>query len=163
MNMLVKFEQMLTRILVGIIALCFLCIIILIITLVILRYGFNATIIGANEFVVILFIYTSALGAAIILGKKEHIAITYFIDKLPTSARKVVDVINYLLIALLNGVMIWYSFHWIKTTGSYLTAVLRIQQAYAQIIVPVGCCIAILYCLYHIILTIYPPNTERLQ
>ena len=98
MNWLLKFGDVLTRILVGIIAFCFLAIVILIITLVVLRYGFNETIIGANEFVVILFIYTSAIGAAIVLGKKEHIAITYFVDKLPPSIRKVVDIINYLLI-----------------------------------------------------------------
>jgi TRAP-type C4-dicarboxylate transport system permease small subunit len=163
MNWLLKFGDVLTRILVGIIAFCFLAIVILIITLVVLRYGFNETIIGANEFVVILFIYTSAIGAAIVLGKKEHISITYFVDKLPPSIRKVVDIINYLLIALLNGVMIWYSFHWIDTTGSYLTAVLQIKQAYAQIVVPLGCGITILYCFYHIILTFHHPKIESLN
>ncbi len=154
MKWLIETEKVLTRILVGIISFCFFGIITLIITLVILRYGFNTTIVGANEFVVILFIYTSALGAAIIIGKKEHIAITYFSDKLPLSLRKAVDINNLILIAFLNGVMIWYSIQWISITGEYLTAVLRIQQAYAQIIIPIGCGIAILYCIYHIILTL---------
>jgi TRAP-type C4-dicarboxylate transport system permease small subunit len=163
MDWLIKTEQALTRLLVGILAISFLCIVILIITLVILRYGFNTTIIGANEFVVILFIYTSALGAAIVLGKKEHIAITYFIDKLSPSVRNVVDTINYLLIAFLNIVMIWYSINWIDVTGSYLTAVLQIKQVYAQLIVPLGCGVAIFYCFYHIILIYYPRRTERLQ
>ncbi|MFC2135793.1 TRAP transporter small permease [Bacteroidota bacterium] len=163
MNWFSKFEKVVTKILLGIIAFCFLCIVILIITLVILRYGFNSTIVGANEFVVILFIYTSAIGAAVVLGKKEHIAITYFIDKLPPLTRKIVDTINYLLIAILNGAMIWYSFHWINITGGYLTAVLQIEQIYAQIIVPVGCGITILYCCYHIILTLFPIKAERLQ
>jgi TRAP-type C4-dicarboxylate transport system permease small subunit len=152
MNWLIKTEKVFTRILAGIISFCFLCIITLVITLVILRYGLNTTIIGANEFVVILFIYTSAIGAAIIIGEKEHIAINYFIDKLPVSIRKAVDINNLILIAFLNGVMIWYSIRWIRITGEYLTAVLRIQQAYAQIIIPVGCGIAIFYCINHIIL-----------
>jgi len=156
MNWIIKTEKTLTRILEGLIAFCLLCIVVLIMTLVILRYGFNTTIIGANEFVVILFIYTSALGAAIVIGKKGHIAITYFIDKLPSSLRKIIDIINFLLIAFINGVMIWYSIQWINITGNYLTAVLKIQQAYAQIIVPIGCSIAILYCFYHIILTFNP-------
>ncbi len=163
MDWLIKTGQMLTRILVGIIAFCFLGIVILIVTLVILRYGFNSTIIGANEFVVILFIYTSALGAAIVIGKKEHIAITYFIDKLPKSFRKTIDVINFLLIALLNGVIIWYSIRWINITGDYLTAVLQIKQVFAQIVVPIGCGIAILYCMYHIILTFNSSKAERLN
>ena len=156
MDWLASIERIFTRLLTVIIALCFFCIIALIVTLVILRYFFNSTIVGANELVVVLFIYTSAIGAAVVLGKKEHIAITYFIDKLSPGLRKIVDVFNFLLIAFINGVMIWYSFPWIERTGSYLTAVLRIQQAYIQIIVPIGCSLAILYCLYHIAVTLTP-------
>ncbi|UCH63880.1 MAG: TRAP transporter small permease [Fidelibacterota bacterium] len=154
-----RIEYILTRILEGIIVLCFIVIFVLIIALVILRYGFNTTIIGGNEFVVMLFIYTSALGAAVIVGKREHIAITWFIDKLPSAPRKVVDIINFLSIAFINAVMIVFSIHWINTTGDYLTAVLRIPQLYAQIIVPVGCGVAVLYCLYQILLILSPRET----
>ena len=160
MDWMVKTEKTITRILVGFIAFCLFSIVLLIMTLVILRYGFNSTIIGANEFVVILFIYTSAIGAAVVIGKKEHISITYFADKLPQSAKRIIDIINYLMIASLNGVIILYGIRWINITGHYLTAVLRIQQLYAQIIVPIGCSIAILYCFYHIILIISPQRTE---
>jgi TRAP-type C4-dicarboxylate transport system permease small subunit len=160
MDWMVKTEKILSRILVGFIAFCLFSIVLLIMTLVVLRYGFNSTIIGANEFVVILFIYTSAIGAAVVIGQKEHIAITYFVDKLPLPVRRIIDIINYLMIACLNGVLILYGIRWIDITGNYLTAVLRIQQLYAQIIVPIGCSMAIVYCLYHIILTISPPKTE---
>lgn len=160
MNWIHKSEKLLTKILLGLIAFCLLSIVLLVMTLVILRYGFNSTIVGANEFIVILFIYASAIGAAVVIGKKEHIAITYFIDKLPSGPRKYVDVLNYTLIGFLNGVMIWYGIRWIEVTGSYLTAVLKIHQVYAQIVVPLGCGIAILYCLHHIILTIVPGTTD---
>ena len=155
MKLPARIEQGFTYLLQGIIGLCFFCIFMLIIVLVILRYGFNSTIIGGNEFVVLLFIYTSSLGAAVIVGKKEHIAITWFIDKLPESLRNVVDIINYLLIAFINGIMILYSIQWISKTGNYLTAILRIPQLYAQVIVPIGCSVAILYCLYHVALVLY--------
>ena len=160
MDWIGKTEKLLSKILLGFIAVCLLTIVLLVMTLVILRYGFNSTIIGANEFVVILFIYSSAIGAAVVVGRKEHIAITYFIDKLPPPIRRIVDIINFLLIGLLNGVIIWYGMRWINITGSYLTAVLKIHQVYAQIIVPIGCSIAILYCIYHIILIINPKKTE---
>ena len=103
----------------------------------------------------------SAIGAAVVLGSKEHIAITYFIDKLPASARRIVDIINYILIAFLNGVIIWYGMKWINITGSYLTAVLKIHQVYGQFVVPVGCSIAILYCFYHIVLIINPEAAKN--
>ena len=160
MDWIVRTEKLLSRILVGFIALCLLGIVLLVMTLVVLRYGFNSTIIGANEFIVILFMYSSAIGAAVVLGQKEHIAITYFIDKLPPSIRRFVDILNYILIAFLNGAIIWYGLRWINITGSYLTAVLKIHQVYAQIVVPVGCSIAILYCLYHIILKIKPEMNQ---
>jgi C4-dicarboxylate transporter DctQ subunit len=162
MDWMIKTEKLLSRMLVGLIAFCLIGIVLLVIILVILRYGFNATIIGANELVVILFIYTSAIGAAVIIGNKEHISITYFIDKLPPTARKIVDIINFLLIALLNGVIVWYAIRWINITGGYLTAVLRIQQVWAQIVVPIGCSIAILYCIFHIIIRINPQKTKNL-
>ena len=57
--------------------------------------------------------------------------------------------------------MIWYSIRWIEITGGYLTAVMRIQQAYAQTIVPIGCGLAILYCIYHIILTLKSDKKNR--
>ena len=160
MDWIIKTEKLLSRILMGLIAFCLLSIVLLVMTLVVLRYGFNSTIIGANEFIVILFMYASAIGAAVVIGQKEHIAITYFIDKLPPSIRRVVDIVNYILIALLNGIIIWYGMRWINITGSYLTAVLKIHQVYAQLVVPIGCSIAILYCINHIILTIHPKTTQ---
>ena len=162
MDWIIKIEKLLSRILMGFIAFCLLSIVLLVMTLVVLRYGFNSTIIGANEFIVILFMYSSAIGAAVVVGQKEHIAITYFIDKLAPSIRRIVDIVNHLLIAFLNGVIIWYGMRWIDITGSYLTAVLKIHQVYAQLVVPIGCSIAILYCINHIILTIHPKTTESL-
>jgi TRAP-type C4-dicarboxylate transport system permease small subunit len=127
---------------------------------VFLRYSFNTTIVGGNELVVILFIYTSAIGAAVIVGKKEHIAITYFIDKLPLRLNKLIYVFNFLMIAFLNGAMIIYSIPWISKTGGYLTAVLGIPRVYLQIVVPISCGIAILYCLFQIILLLTTRKAE---
>ncbi|MBC8401055.1 MAG: TRAP transporter small permease [Candidatus Marinimicrobia bacterium] len=154
MKWLIKSEWIFTRLMEFIISFLFFNIIMMVITLVVLRYGFNTTIVGGNELVVILFIYTSAIGAAVIVGKKEHIAITYFVDKLSPFPKKLVDIFNLLMIVLLNGAMIVYSIPWISKTGNYLTAVLGIPQIFSQIIVPIGCGMAILYCLYHIVLVL---------
>lgn len=159
MKWVVKSERILNRLLGYILSLLFFGIVILVITLVFLRYGFNTTIVGGNELVVILFMYTSAIGAAVIVGKKEHIAITYFIDKLPPQLNRSIHVFNLLMIAFLNGVMIKYSIPWIGKTGGYLTAVLGIPRIYLQIVVPISCGIAILYCLFQITLLLYPKKT----
>lgn len=125
------------------------------ITLVIMRYGFNAAIIGGNEAMNYLFIYTTALGAAVSIGNAEHIKITFLVDKLKARSRKLVNIINYLLIAFINGVMVWYSLPWIRSTGDFESPVLRIPNWMVQISIPVGCSLVILYCLNHILLEIF--------
>ncbi len=156
---MIKSEQALTRYLGYILGILFFFIIFLVIALVFLRYGFNTTIVGGNELVVILFIYTSALGAAAVVGRDEHIAITFFVDKLPGKLKKAVDILKLLLIAFLNGAMIKYSIPWISKTGGYTTAVLGIPRYYLQIIIPISCAIAVIYCLFQIIVRIHQKAT----
>lgn len=142
-----RFQRILLIMLHGIITGFFSIILMLTILLVILRYGFNTAIIGGNEAMEYLFIYTTAIGAAVALGKREHIKITYFVDKLPLAVKGVVNVLDLILIGFINGVMIWYSIPWIKSVGSFESPVLRIPNMIVQASVPIGCSLVILYCL----------------
>jgi TRAP-type C4-dicarboxylate transport system permease small subunit len=148
---LYQLEKFVSRLLEGVITVFFFIILIITITLVIMRYGFNAAIIGGNEAMNYLFIYTTALGAAISIGSGEHIKITYFIDKLNPHSRKIFNILNYLLIAFFNCVMVWYSWPWIQGTGYFESPVMRIPSWTVQISVPIGCSLVVLYCLNHII------------
>jgi TRAP-type C4-dicarboxylate transport system permease small subunit len=148
-----------THVLEWLVTLCFFVILMLTIILVVLRYGFNEAIIGGSELVEYLFIYTTAIGAAAALGRRQHIKITWFIDKLAPVYRKVVDVLGFLLIALINVVMICYSVPWIRTVGSFESPVLRLPNRLIQISIPIGCGLAILYCLYHILIAIVGGNS----
>ena len=148
-----------THVLEWLVTLCFFVILMLTIILVILRYGFNEAIIGGSELVEYLFIYTTAIGAAAALGRREHIKITWFIDKLAPVYRKIVDILGFLLIALINVVMIYYSIPWIRTVGSFESPVLRLPNRLIQISIPIGCGLVILYCLYHILIVIVGGNT----
>jgi TRAP-type C4-dicarboxylate transport system permease small subunit len=154
-NRLYQVEQFVTRLLEWVITFFFFIILSLTITLVIMRYGFNASIIGGNEAMNYLFIYTTALGAAVAIGNGEHIKITFLVDKLKARSRKIVNIVNYLFVGFINGVMIWYSLPWIRGTGYFESPVLRIPNWIVQISVPVGCSLVILYCLNHIILEIF--------
>ena len=144
-----------TDVLEWFITLCFFVILMLTIILVILRYGFNEAIIGGNELMEYLFIYTTAIGAAAALGRREHIKITWFVDKLTPVHRKLADILGFLLIALVNAVMIYYSIPWIRSVGGFESPVLRLPNRLIQIIVPIGCGLVILYCLYHIVVVVW--------
>jgi TRAP-type C4-dicarboxylate transport system permease small subunit len=132
----------------------FFVILMLTIILVVLRYGFNESIIGGNEIMEYLFIYTTAIGAAVALGRREHIKIAWFVDKLSRRARRFVDVVGFLLIAFINGVMIYYSIPWVRSVGDFESPILRLPNRTIQIIIPIGCVLVILYCFYHILVKI---------
>jgi TRAP-type C4-dicarboxylate transport system permease small subunit len=150
---LMKWEKRLDRVLETLVTLMFFSILMLTILLVIMRYGFNSSIIGGNEAMNYLFIYTTALGAAVSLGQGTHIKISFVVDHLPDRARRVVDMIGYGLIAFINAVMIYYSIPWIRSAGYFESPVLRIPNWIVQVSVPLGCSLVILYCLNHLVLT----------
>ena len=65
----------LARLLEDLLGYVFLVITLAVVVLVVLRYFFLTTIVGGQEFTLFCFIYTSAIGAAVLLYKGEHIAI----------------------------------------------------------------------------------------
>jgi len=154
LDRLCRWERRLTQLLEVLVTFFFFIILMLTITLVILRYGFNAAIIGGNEAMNYLFIYTTALGAAVSISNREHIKITFFIDRLKARSRKLIDIIDYLLIGFINAVMLGYSMAWIRSTGYFESPVLRIPNWTVQVSVPIGCGLVVLYCLNHVLFEI---------
>jgi TRAP-type C4-dicarboxylate transport system permease small subunit len=118
------------------------------IVLVVLRYFFQTTIVGGQEFTVFCFIYTTALGAAVLLARGDHITISVFLDQLPPGGRRWLRRINHLLVALLNGVMVVLSVPWIRSIGDFPSPVLRIPQGIILLSLPLGCALVTLYALW---------------
>ena len=144
-------DRKLTSVLEMLLALCLLLMLLTILLLVLLRYAFNVGIVGANEMVTILFVYTTAIGSAIAVGKKEHVAVEFLIEKLPTSWKTSADIFGYAGVALLNGTMLWHSLRWIYVTGDYLMPATQLPRFYAQASVPIGCGLAVLYAVVRIV------------
>jgi len=140
-------ERMIARVLEGILALCLLAIFLTVVTLVVTRYVFNAPLPGANEAITIVFIYTSSIGGALAAGRREHIAIPMAIERLSPPLLRWVDAMGLLLVALINAVMVWFSFHWISITGDYLMPSTGLPRMVAQLSIPIGCGLAAIYCI----------------
>jgi TRAP-type C4-dicarboxylate transport system permease small subunit len=154
-------EKILTRLLEGIVTVFFFIILVITVLFVVLRYGFNESIIGGDEAMEYLFIYTTAIGAAISLAHREHIKIDVLVERFPVILRKIVNSIGLLLVAFFNGVLIWLGLPWIKAVGSFESPVLRIPNRFIQMSVPIGCGLAIVYCCYHVLLNIFEKNPDR--
>ncbi|MGI9271844.1 MAG: TRAP transporter small permease [Woeseiaceae bacterium] len=115
--------------------------------LVVLRYAFSTTIIGGNEATVIAFIFTTALGASVAIARDEHIAIDYFVNKLPDGWQQKLLVLRLLLLVLINAAILYFAVEWIQRTGGFLMPTLGAPQMLAQISVPIGCALSIAYCI----------------
>jgi TRAP-type C4-dicarboxylate transport system permease small subunit len=149
---LTAWEKQLDRLLETIVTLMFVGILGLTVLLVVMRYGFNSSIIGDNEAMEYLFIYTTALGAAVSVGKGTHIRISFVADNLNEVPKRCVDTLGYLLIAFINAVMIYDSVPWIRSAGYFESPVMRIPNWMVQVSVPLGCGLVILYCLNHVVI-----------
>ena len=131
----------------GVVTVLFFLILSLTIVLVIMRYGFNSTIVGGSEAMNYLFIYTTALGVSVSIGKDSHIKISYFVDKISGKVRKIVNILNLILIGFINAVMAWHSIPWIVSAGYFESPVLRIPNWMVYVSVPLGCSLVVLYCI----------------
>jgi TRAP-type C4-dicarboxylate transport system permease small subunit len=151
MNRIGKAEKRISQLLEIIISLFFVIILATTIIMVILRYVFNTGIYGGNELISYLFVYTTALGAAVSIGKDEHIKITVIVDLFPKKFKKIIDSFTIFLVGLLNFFLIFLSVSWIKKVGSFESPTLRIPNAWVQFGVPLGCSMAVIFCLFRII------------
>ncbi len=125
---------------------CLLAMFALIVTQVTLRYGLSKSVGGANELATILFAYTSALGIAVGIAKREHMAISWFVERLGPRPRKAVDVIGLVLLAGVNIVIFCYSIKWIGMTGSRMISVLQVPRWTSQIAIPIGTGASAVFC-----------------
>jgi len=141
-----RLEQILVRVLEISFSVCFLIMFALVVTQVALRYGFNESIGGANELATILFAYTSALGIAVGIAKRDHMAISWFTVRLSPTSQKIIDVIGLTLLALINIVIFWYSLRWIGITGGRMISVLQVPRWTAQIAIPIGTGASVIFC-----------------
>ena len=141
-----RFEQMLIKVLVGAFSLCLILMFFLIVTQVALRYGLNRSVGGANELATILFAYTSALGIAVAVAQREHMAISWFFLRFPDKFRKIVDGIGLILLAAVNIIIFCYSIRWIGTTGDGMISVLQMPRWTSQIAIPIGTGASALFC-----------------
>jgi len=125
--------------------------VILIIVLVLLRYTVGRTITGGYEILRFSFIYTTFLGAAALLNRREHIGMEVMTKLLPRTAQKAVDVFVHLLILGFHIYLIVLSMEWIRVTGGTPSPELKLPMKFIQISLPIGCGLAAVYAINNVI------------
>jgi TRAP-type C4-dicarboxylate transport system permease small subunit len=153
MKRLAAFDAALTRLVENVMIVLFAIFLVIVVTKVLLR-PFNQAIFGVDELVKIAFLTTSALGGAVAIARREHIAITVFIEALPRQLTIGLYVLGLLLVAVMNAALVYLSFDWIAGPGDNLWQPFGMPQAYVFAVVPVACGLAVFFCLTRIALTL---------
>ncbi len=139
-------ERKLSALLEAVLSLALFLIFAMIAALVILRYFFGAGVVGANEGATIVFVYASSLGAALAVGRDEHIRVGYLPERFGERVCRAAHTASLILVGILNIVLVERGIEWIRVTGGYLMPATQLPRLAAQISVPLGCGIAALYC-----------------
>jgi TRAP-type C4-dicarboxylate transport system permease small subunit len=154
MDLLEKINAGLTRVLDWFLIVTFAVFLTIVFLLVVMRYGFSYGITGSNEFVVICFIYTSAIGMAVGVTRHEHIAITVIIDLLPRTVKLAAYVLGLACIAVINAVLAWLSIDWMSKAGHYPWQPFEMPQMFVHMAIFIGCGLCVFYCFVKSILAI---------
>ena len=117
---------------------------------VIARYFFSYSSTAFEEFLTIAFVETVFFGAALSIREKQHISITYLIDK-SRKHRAIWDIVDNVIVALVNAGMLYYSIVWIQKIGHIISPASGLKMGIYYIAVPITSALAIFYCIIEIL------------
>lgn len=150
---LVAFDKLLVQLLETLMVILFGVFLVIVLAKVTMR-PFDAAIYGVDEMVKIAFLTTSAIGGAVAISKREHIAITLFVDAMPFAIKMAVYVCGLALVALINGILVYLSFDWIAGPGRNIWQPFGMSQSYVFVVVPICCSLAVVFCALKAVLTL---------
>lgn len=114
------------------------CMTILIIICIFLRYIFGITFIWAEELITFIFIGTTFFGAVLCIRDDEHISISFLVDSLPPKFKKAFYVANTLITIAVLVILFVVSIGWIGIGGDKITNGLRIQIIWFYLFIPIS-------------------------
>lgn len=137
--------RMLDRLIDFVVTMIFSGMVVLIILLVVMRYVFNSTIVGGYETLRFAFIYTTFLGAAVLVSRGGHIGMDLILKHFPPSLQRATKALEQLLISALHIYLLIISLHWIQVTGRFPSEELKMPMKFVQISIPIACGMTALY------------------
>ena len=105
---------------------------------VIMRYFFNITYTLLEELLTLIFTFTTFWGSGICILSDEHITIDYFYLKINPDIRKYLNIFNYVVVLIVNTVVFYYCFNWIRVAGRMVSNGMRIQYYYIYSIMQIA-------------------------
>ncbi len=102
------------------------------------RYALGTSIPWSEEAGVYLFIWSSFMAAAVIVGMNDHFTIAFVVENLSSRGRWIADVAGTLLCLLFVWIMVWKGTVWSSRMMWTLSPVMQLPQGAVYAIIPLS-------------------------
>ena len=100
---------------------------------------------GSEALAKLAYIWMVFIGAAAVTREREHIRVTFFIDKLPPNAKSILEHIINVMIILFSIAVIKTGFSFMKLQKGIIASSIGIPRTAYTLAVPVGLVFMIFY------------------
>lgn len=103
------------------------------------RFVFQGAFFWAEECAILTMVWIAFLGSAVAVRKGVHTRIDFLINMLPAAAKRAVETLNYLLMAVFVAALGYYSLPIIKMAGRQITTGMKIPRSVIYYSILAGC------------------------
>ena len=105
---------------------------------VVMRYFFTKSWKELSEFNVTLFAFTTFWGLGVNVLKNEHVTITMLYDKFPAPVKKVLSIVNYLIVLVVDFFFTWQGWIYAAKMGKQISQGMEIPMVFMYGIMPLS-------------------------
>lgn len=123
---------------------------IILIANVIARYVLQKSIVGADEIALLLLVWITFLGACLQIRKRDMVAVTFLLDKLPPRLYRAMQILIQICILFFSIWFLYVGFEWLMSSSSTKSAALRLPLWIPNAIFPISMFVIIVFTLDNI-------------
>jgi TRAP-type C4-dicarboxylate transport system permease small subunit len=97
---------------------------------IVFRYFFQMPLVWSEEMALVLMLWITFLGAALLLESKEHISIDFLVERMSPSLQRALAVVAALLMLVFNIALTYGAFLVVEATASSITPGMKISVAW---------------------------------
>ena len=105
---------------------------------VLFRYALMLPLFWTEEFARYCLVWSSLLGASVALKRGQHIAVTFFVDRIPGGMGPQAAFLVSVFIALFLTVILWGGVHLVILTRHQLSPAMRIPMSWPYLAIPIS-------------------------
>lgn len=94
---------------------------------IVFRYFFEMPLVWSEEMALVLMLWITFLGAALLLESKEHISIDFLVYMMPESPRQVIEIVGAVLMLIFNIALTYGSYLVVEATVNSITPGMKIS------------------------------------